>query len=176
MVRIQFSPPASRANSEFFPRAGCRRPISRAIRKHPETEHADYMERHGRVRWNEIAALIEAGPKCPKLQSYWHFDRYGYQKVERCCTEPDRWSVKALYRVSTEPTQLVSIWLTADRIRQGPLVRIHLPPAVSQANFRIAPLARPDLAPAPRRQGGRRLRAFRAARRRRPGTCRIHPT
>ena len=135
MVRIQFSPPASRANSEFFPRAGCRRPISRAIRKHPETEHADYMERHGRVRWNEIAALIEAGPKCPKLQSYWHFDRYGYQKVERCCTEPDRWSVKALYRVSTEPTQLVSIWLTADRIRQGPLVRIHLPPAVSQQTF-----------------------------------------
>ena len=27
----------------------------------------------------------------------------------------------------------------------GPLVRIHLPPAVSQANFRIASLARPDL-------------------------------
>jgi hypothetical protein len=27
----------------------------------------------------------------------------------------------------------------------GPRVRIHLPPAVSQANFRIAPLARPDL-------------------------------
>ena len=25
------------------------------------------------------------------------------------------------------------------------MVRIHLPPAVSQANFRIAPLARPDL-------------------------------
>jgi len=48
-----------------------------------------YMERHGRARWNDIAALIEAGPSCPKLQSYWHFDRCGYQKVERCCAEPD---------------------------------------------------------------------------------------
>jgi hypothetical protein len=48
-----------------------------------------YMERHGRVRWSEIAALIEARPSCPKLQSYWHFDRCGYQKVERCCAEPD---------------------------------------------------------------------------------------
>ena len=48
-----------------------------------------YMERHGRVRWSEIAALIEARPSCPKLQSYWHFDHCGYQKVERCCAEPD---------------------------------------------------------------------------------------
>jgi hypothetical protein len=48
-----------------------------------------YMQQHGRAGWNEIAALIEAGPSCPKLQSYWHFDRCGYQKVERCCAEPD---------------------------------------------------------------------------------------
>ena len=48
----------------------------------------DYMERHGRVRWSGIAALIEAHPSCPKLQSYWHFDHCGYQKVERCCAEP----------------------------------------------------------------------------------------
>jgi hypothetical protein len=46
------------------------------------------MERHGRTKWDEIAALIEAGPPCPKLQSYWHFDRCGYQKVERSCAEP----------------------------------------------------------------------------------------
>lgn len=51
-----------------------------------------YMERHGRVQWNEIAEMIEAGPTCPKLQSYWHFDHCGYQKVERCCTEPDHFS------------------------------------------------------------------------------------
>ena len=33
----------------------------------------------------------------------------------------------------------------ATRPREGPMVRIRLPPAVSQANFRIPPLARPDL-------------------------------
>jgi hypothetical protein len=47
-----------------------------------------YMEQHGRVRWHEIAALIKAGPTCPKLRSHWHFDRCGYQKVQRCCAEP----------------------------------------------------------------------------------------
>jgi hypothetical protein len=47
------------------------------------------MERHGRVRWSEIAALIQARPPCPKLQTYWHFDRCGYQKIEQCCAEPD---------------------------------------------------------------------------------------
>jgi hypothetical protein len=47
-----------------------------------------YMERHGRVRFTEIATLMEARPSCPKLQSYWHFDRCGYLKVERCCAEP----------------------------------------------------------------------------------------
>jgi hypothetical protein len=51
-----------------------------------------YMERHGRVRWQEIAALIAAGPSCPKLRSYWQFDRCGYQKVERCCAEPDHFA------------------------------------------------------------------------------------
>jgi hypothetical protein len=47
-----------------------------------------YMEQHGRVRWSDIAALIEARPSCPKLQSYWHFNHCGYQKVEPCCAEP----------------------------------------------------------------------------------------
>jgi hypothetical protein len=47
-----------------------------------------YMARHGRVRFTRIAALMEARPSCPKLQSYWHFDHCSYQKVERCCAEP----------------------------------------------------------------------------------------
>jgi hypothetical protein len=55
-----------------------------------------YMERHGRVRWSEIAALIEASPSCPKLQSHWHFDHCRYQKVERCCTEPDHFPACSL--------------------------------------------------------------------------------
>src|SRR6516162_6058586 len=34
---------------------------------------------------------------------------------------------------------------TAASFSAGPMVQIRFPPAVSQANFRIAPLARPDL-------------------------------
>ena len=48
-----------------------------------------YMDRHGRLGWDEIAALIEARPSCPKLRSYWHFDHCGYQKGRQSCSEPD---------------------------------------------------------------------------------------
>ena len=48
-----------------------------------------YMDRHGRLGWDEIAALIEAGPSCPKLRSYWHFDHCGYRKGRQACSEPD---------------------------------------------------------------------------------------
>ena len=48
-----------------------------------------YMNRHGRVGWDEIAGLIEARPSCPKLRSYWHFDHCGYQKGRHSCSEPD---------------------------------------------------------------------------------------
>jgi hypothetical protein len=50
---------------------------------------SEYMERDGRLRCNDIAALIETRPPCPKLQSYWHFDRCGYKKAKRRCAEPD---------------------------------------------------------------------------------------
>ena len=29
-------------------------------------------------------------PTCPKLQSYWTFDRCGYDKGSRCCCEPEQ--------------------------------------------------------------------------------------
>jgi hypothetical protein len=48
-----------------------------------------YMDRHGRLGWDEIAALIEARPSCPKLRSYWHFDHCGYRKGAQACSEPD---------------------------------------------------------------------------------------
>ena len=48
----------------------------------------DYMERHGRVRARQVARALNAGPACPKLQSYWHFDGCGYRKSAQTCTEP----------------------------------------------------------------------------------------
>src|SRR5271169_3596941 len=49
----------------------------------------DYMERHGRARWQDIDAKVAANPPCPKLQSYWHFHNCRYDKISRTCSEPD---------------------------------------------------------------------------------------
>jgi hypothetical protein len=34
-----------------------------------------YMERHGRVRWDDIANSLAGQPSCPKLTCYWAFER-----------------------------------------------------------------------------------------------------
>jgi hypothetical protein len=49
----------------------------------------EYMEQHGRVRWNEIEHALANKPSCPKLQSYWQFHSCQYQKANRTCAEPD---------------------------------------------------------------------------------------
>src|ERR1700735_3640523 len=49
----------------------------------------EYMERHGRARWNDIEDKVSARPTCPKLKSYWHFHGCRYDKISRTCSEPD---------------------------------------------------------------------------------------
>src|ERR1035437_2392523 len=50
---------------------------------------ADYMDKHGAVTWGAIAADLNAGPTCPKLQSYWQFHDCGYRKGSGTCSEPE---------------------------------------------------------------------------------------
>jgi hypothetical protein len=50
---------------------------------------AEYMERHERAQWADIAAKVAANPTCPKLASYWHFHGCRYDKISRTCSEPD---------------------------------------------------------------------------------------
>src|ERR1035437_3159000 len=50
---------------------------------------ADYMDKHGAVTWGAIAADLDAGPACPKLQSYWQLHACGYRKGSGACTEPE---------------------------------------------------------------------------------------
>ena len=38
---------------------------------------ADYMDKHGALTWGAIAADLDDGPACPKLQSYWQFHDCG---------------------------------------------------------------------------------------------------
>jgi hypothetical protein len=49
----------------------------------------DYMAKHGRAAWRDIARKIGQGVSCPKLKSYWHFHGCRYNKTSRTCAEPD---------------------------------------------------------------------------------------
>ena len=46
-----------------------------------------YMERHGRLRWHEIAEALAHQPSCPKLGCYWGFEGCGYRKTPGLCAE-----------------------------------------------------------------------------------------
>jgi hypothetical protein len=49
----------------------------------------DYMDQHDRVTWHDVERALGAGPSCPKLQSYWHFNGCLYHKTSATCAEPD---------------------------------------------------------------------------------------
>jgi hypothetical protein len=49
----------------------------------------DYMDKHGRARWQQIKHGLDRGVSCPKLKSYWHFRDCRYDKISRTCAEPD---------------------------------------------------------------------------------------
>jgi hypothetical protein len=51
---------------------------------------ADYLDKHGALTWGAIAADLEGGPSCPKLQSHWQFHDCGYRKGSGTCNEPDQ--------------------------------------------------------------------------------------
>jgi hypothetical protein len=48
-----------------------------------------YMERHGRVRWHDIAGALAESPSCPKLSCYWAFEGCGYRKGSGSCANPE---------------------------------------------------------------------------------------
>jgi hypothetical protein len=53
-----------------------------------DTLAADYIARHGTVRWRDIADALTRRPTCPKLGGYWLFDDCAYQKASGTCREP----------------------------------------------------------------------------------------
>lgn len=48
----------------------------------------DYMARHDRATWNDIAGNLTTAPPCPKLKSYWDFYHCRYHKGSGTCAEP----------------------------------------------------------------------------------------
>ncbi len=45
----------------------------------------DYLERHGRVHWADVANGLKRPDLCPKLASYWTFHGCGYRKSACSC-------------------------------------------------------------------------------------------
>jgi len=48
-----------------------------------------YMEQHGRMRWQDIAAGLAQQPSCTKLACYWAFESCGYRKGAGACASPE---------------------------------------------------------------------------------------
>ena len=48
-----------------------------------------YMEQHGRIRWQDIAAGLLNQPSCPKLKAYWVFEHCENQKATDSCFHPE---------------------------------------------------------------------------------------
>lgn len=59
------------------------------------SDHAayTYMERHGRLIWNDLKRTTARVPVCSKLRSYWTYESCGYQKEAQTCAEPEILSV-----------------------------------------------------------------------------------
>jgi len=49
-----------------------------------------YMEQHGRIRWQDIAAGLAEQPSCAKLHGYWLFEDCGNRKAAASCASPER--------------------------------------------------------------------------------------
>ena len=64
---------------------------------------------------------------------------------ERCRTDKRDGVILSTGRLARRRWSAAGPLSTAVSFSAGPMVRIRFPPAVSQVNFRIAPLARPDL-------------------------------
>lgn len=47
-----------------------------------------YDEKHGGLGAADLCRAFATAPSCPKLRSFWHFDRCGYRKGRQICVEP----------------------------------------------------------------------------------------
>src|ERR1035437_3312944 len=87
---------------------------------------ADYLDKHGAVTWDAIATALDAGPVCPKLESYWQLHDCGYRKGSGTCNEPDHMSAcplpKHLLRNGRLNQTAYSLFLFIRDIAEGDLV------------------------------------------------------
>jgi hypothetical protein len=49
-----------------------------------------YIEQNGRATWSSLALAFKAGPACPRLASYWHYEGCRYDKGSFSCANPEQ--------------------------------------------------------------------------------------
>ena len=49
---------------------------------------AGFMEKHGKIGWQDVQLVVGPDAACPKLQSHWHFENCGYRKEAATCAMP----------------------------------------------------------------------------------------
>ena len=76
--------PFNRTFPQAFPRF-----VQHAIWRHCAQSHLNICNGN-RIDDRAIAADLDDGPACPKLQTYWQFYDCGYRKGSGSCNEPDR--------------------------------------------------------------------------------------
>jgi hypothetical protein len=92
------------------------------------SDHAAYvyMERHGRVSWQDLERATRRQPLCPKLRCYWTFHGCGYRKADRTCAEPKILSVCPLPKLDLRNGRLnqiaYSLFLFIRDVADGDLV------------------------------------------------------
>jgi hypothetical protein len=50
---------------------------------------ASYLREHGSVTWLQIERALLEKPSCPRLASYWTYEKCQYNKTSACCSEPE---------------------------------------------------------------------------------------
>jgi hypothetical protein len=49
-----------------------------------------YIEQNGRATWSSLVLAFEAGPRCARLRSYWHYEGCRYNKASFSCANPEQ--------------------------------------------------------------------------------------
>ena len=48
-----------------------------------------YIDKHGNASWTAIRRGLNTQPPCPLLKNFWSYDGCHYDKLSRCCSEPE---------------------------------------------------------------------------------------
>jgi hypothetical protein len=99
-----------------------------------------FIRKHGSASWSDIAESFDATPRCPLLQTYWHFEGCRYDKGSFSCSEPHHIDACPVPRHKLRNGRLnqtaYSFFLFVRDLAKGDLIgwiddRLNIPPTAS---------------------------------------------